>query len=143
MSAETFQEGIPTTNVLFGKLKLENSLLIWITLILFQFSDILLYTSRSQATLQFKVHGHMPLRGVLIEEPDGDLMFNGLIIYGGNRALTVAASSAEEKEKWKNDLQKAIQMARDKSDTKITYLSLKSCSEFTSKFNLKFAKYSI
>ncbi|CAG9834087.1 unnamed protein product [Diabrotica balteata] len=94
----------------------------------FLFSDILLYTSRSQATLQFKVHGHMPLRGVLIEEPDGDLMFNGLIIYGGNRALTVAANSLEEKEKWKNDLQRAIQMARDKSDTKITYLSLKSCS---------------
>ncbi|XP_018572731.1 FERM, ARHGEF and pleckstrin domain-containing protein 1 isoform X2 [Anoplophora glabripennis] len=94
----------------------------------FLFSDILLYTSRSQATLQFKVHGHMPLRGVLIEEPDGDLMFNGLVIYGGNRALTVAASSAEEKEKWKTDLQNAIQMARDKSDTKITYLSLKSCS---------------
>ncbi|KAJ8946052.1 hypothetical protein NQ314_008988 [Rhamnusium bicolor] len=94
----------------------------------FLFSDILLYTSRSQATLQFKVHGHMPLRGVLIEEPDGDLMFNGLVIYGGNRALTVAANSAEEKEKWKTDLQNAIQMARDKSDTKITYLSLKSCS---------------
>ncbi|KAJ8920883.1 hypothetical protein NQ315_015676 [Exocentrus adspersus] len=94
----------------------------------FLFSDILLYTSRSQATLQFKVHGHMPLRGVLIEEPEGDLMFNGLVIYGGNRALTVAASSAEEKEKWKADLQNAIQMARDKSDTKITYLSLKSCS---------------
>ncbi|XP_056647622.1 FERM, ARHGEF and pleckstrin domain-containing protein 2-like [Diorhabda sublineata] len=94
----------------------------------FLFSDILLYTSRSQATLQFKVHGHMPLRGVLIEEPDGDLMFNGLIIYGGNRALTVAANSPEEKEKWKNDLQSTIQLARDKSDTKITYLSLKSCS---------------
>lgn len=72
----------------------------------------------------------MPLRGVLIEEPDGDLMFNGLVIYGGNRALTVAASSAEEKEKWKTDLQNAIQMARDKSDTKITYLSLKSCSKY-------------
>lgn len=75
----------------------------------------------------------MPLRGVLIEEPDGDLMFNGLVIYGGNRALTVAASSAEEKEKWKTDLQNAIQMARDKSDTKITYLSLKSCSEYFGK----------
>nr|CAI5841542.1 unnamed protein product [Callosobruchus analis] len=94
----------------------------------FLFSDILLYTSRSQATLQFKVHGHMPLRGVLIEEPDGDLQFNGLVIYGGNRALTVAASSPEEKERWKADLQTAIQMARDKGDTKITYLSLKSCS---------------
>lgn len=94
----------------------------------FLFSDILLYTSRSQATLQFKVHGHMPLRGVLIEEPEGDLAYNGLIIYGGNRALTVAANSLEEKERWKQDLQNAIQSARDKSDTKVNYLSLKSCS---------------
>ncbi|XP_044268600.1 FERM, ARHGEF and pleckstrin domain-containing protein 1-like isoform X1 [Tribolium madens] len=94
----------------------------------FLFSDILLYTSRSQATLQFKVHGHMPLRGVLIEEPEGELATYGLVIYGGNRALTVAASSQEEKERWKQDLQNAIQEARDKTDTKITYLSLKSCS---------------
>ncbi|CAG9865426.1 unnamed protein product [Phyllotreta striolata] len=94
----------------------------------FLFSDILLYASRSQATLQFKVHGHMPLRGVLIEEPEGDVSFNGLIVYGGNRALTVAANSADEKERWKSDLLDAIRLARDKSDTKITYLSLKSCS---------------
>ncbi|XP_066157423.1 FERM, ARHGEF and pleckstrin domain-containing protein 1 isoform X3 [Euwallacea fornicatus] len=94
----------------------------------FLFSDILLYTSRSQATLQFKVHGHMPLRGVLIEEPEGELAYSGLIIYGGNRALTVAANSVEEKERWRQDLQNAIQLARDKSDTKINYLSLKSCS---------------
>ncbi|XP_071052613.1 FERM, ARHGEF and pleckstrin domain-containing protein 2-like [Onthophagus taurus] len=99
----------------------------------FLFSDILLYTSRSQATLQFKVHGHMPLRGVMIEEPEGELSNYGLIIYGlpkdcGNRQMTVAANSAEEKEKWKKDLQAAIQQARDKTDTKITYLSLKSCS---------------
>jgi FERM/RhoGEF/pleckstrin domain protein 2 len=87
-----------------------------------------LYTSRSQATLQFKVHGHMPLRGVLIEEPEGELSNYGLVIYGGNRALTVAANSQEEKERWKQDLQNAIQQARDKTDTKITYLSLKSCS---------------
>ncbi|XP_030767963.1 FERM, ARHGEF and pleckstrin domain-containing protein 2 isoform X1 [Sitophilus oryzae] len=94
----------------------------------FLFSDILLYTSRSQVTLQFKVHGHMPLRGVLIEEPEGELAINGLIIYGGTRALTVAASSPEEKDRWKQDLLTAIQQARDKLDTKITYLSLKSCS---------------
>ncbi|CAH0557314.1 unnamed protein product [Brassicogethes aeneus] len=94
----------------------------------FLFSDILLYTSRSQATLQFKVHGHMPLRGVLIEEPEGELSINGLVIYGGNRALTVAANSPEEKQRWKNDLQNAIQQAKDKTDTKVNYLSLKSCS---------------
>lgn len=72
----------------------------------------------------------MPLRGVLIEEPEGELAPYGLIIYGGNRALTLAASSQEEKERWKQDLQSAIQLARDRTDTKITYLSLKSCSEY-------------
>lgn len=69
------------------------------------------------------------MRGVLIEEPEGEFATYGLIIYGGNRALTVAANSQEEKDRWKEDLQNAIQQARDKTDTKITYLSLKSCSE--------------
>lgn len=50
-------------------------------------------------------------------------------VGGTTRALTVAASSHEEKERWKKDLLEAIQQARDKTDTKITYLSLKSCSK--------------
>ncbi|GLV37815.1 Chondrocyte-derived ezrin-like domain containing protein [Carabus blaptoides fortunei] len=94
----------------------------------FLFSDILLYTSRSQAALQFKVHGHMPLRGVMLEEPDGDIASYAFIIYGGNRALTVAANSQDEKERWVEDLSIAIQLARDRTDAKLTYLSLKSCS---------------
>lgn len=53
-----------------------------------------------------------------------------LYFAGGNRALTVAANSQEEKDRWKEDLQNAIQQARDKTDAKITYLSLKSCSKF-------------
>lgn len=53
------------------------------------------------------------------------------MILGGNRSLTVAANSTEEKLKWKEDLVNAIQKARDKTDTKTTYLSLKSCSEST------------
>lgn len=56
------------------------------------------------------------------------LYFKTKQFSGGNRALTVAASNKEEKDLWKDDLQKAIQQARDKTDTKITYLSLKSCS---------------
>lgn len=52
-----------------------------------------------------------------------------MLIPGGNRALTVAANSQEEKDRWKEDLQNAIQLARDKTDAKITYLSLKSCSK--------------
>lgn len=134
MSAETFQERLSTKNVLFGILFFANTYVLFYLYLSLQFSDILLYTSRSQATLQFKVHGHMPLRGVLIEEPEGELQSYGLVIYGGNRALTVAANSQEEKDRWKQDLQNAIQQARDKTDTKITYLSLKSCSEYTSCF---------
>ena len=53
------------------------------------------------------------------------------MFLGGNRSLTVAANSTEEKLKWKEDLVNAIQQARDKTDTKTTYLSLKSCSECT------------
>ncbi|XP_045470375.1 FERM, ARHGEF and pleckstrin domain-containing protein 2-like [Harmonia axyridis] len=94
----------------------------------FLFSDILLYTSRCQATLQFKVHGHMPLRGVLIEEPEGELSNFGFIIYGGSRSLIVAANSQDDKQRWKMDLKTAIQEAKDNSDTKTTYLSLKRYS---------------
>lgn len=56
-------------------------------------------------------------------------MFKMFLILGGNRSLTVAANSQEEKDRWKEDLQNAIQQARDKTDAKITYLSLKSCSK--------------
>lgn len=81
--------------------------------------------------MQFKVHGHMPLRGVFVEEPEGEFSNYGLIIYGGTtRALTVAANSPEEKERWKQDLQQAVQLAKEKIDTKTTYLSLKSCSKY-------------
>lgn len=60
-----------------------------------------------------------------------------MFVSGGNRALTVAANSQEEKDRWKEDLQNAIQQARDKTDTKITYLSLKSCSEYFRLCNLE------
>lgn len=51
-------------------------------------------------------------------------------IYGGNRALTVAASNQEEKDKWLEDLQTAINDVRDRGEEKLQYLSLKSCSEY-------------
>lgn len=104
----------------------------------FLFSDILLYTSRCQVSLKFKLHGHMPLRGVLVDEPEGELAKCGLNIYGGSRTLTVAANSPQEMERWRLDLQQAIQEARDKADAKVSYLSLKSCSssdEFINSYN--------
>lgn len=48
-------------------------------------------------------------------------------IYGGNRALTVAAHSQEEKDKWLEDLTAAIAQAKERTDTRLNYLSLKSC----------------
>jgi len=97
----------------------------------FLFSDLLLYTNRTvQPSPQFKVHGQLPLRGVMVEEtPDNKTGANYCFtIYGGNRALTVAASSQEEKDKWMEDLTATIQTAREKGDNKLQYLSLKSCS---------------
>ncbi|KAK6633214.1 hypothetical protein RUM44_003815 [Polyplax serrata] len=97
----------------------------------FLFSDILVYTNRSTTpTLQFKVNGQMPLRGVMIEESDDKLGTNfSFTIYGGNRTLMVAANSQDEKDKWLKDLYEAVQNARERNDGKtLQYLSLKSCS---------------
>ncbi|KAL0281562.1 UNVERIFIED_CONTAM: hypothetical protein PYX00_002510 [Menopon gallinae] len=97
----------------------------------FLFSDILVYTNRTTSpSLQFKVNGQMPLRGVMVEESEDRTGTNySFIIYGGNRTLTVAAGSQEEKDKWLEDLYEAIQNARERNDGKmLQYLSLKSCS---------------
>ena len=63
-------------------------------------------------------------------------------MYSGNgdcdRALTVAASSQEEKDKWMEDLTATIQTAREKGDNKLQYLSLKSCSKYSETWSLHF-----
>jgi len=98
----------------------------------FLFSDVLLYTNRTSGPLlQFKVHGQLPLRGVMVEESEpklGNLFC--FTIYGGNRALLVAANSQEEKDKWIEDINQAVESARELSDdtSRINYFSLKSCS---------------
>ncbi|EFX84918.1 hypothetical protein DAPPUDRAFT_314509 [Daphnia pulex] len=98
----------------------------------FLFSDVLLYTNRTSGPqLQFKVHGQLPLRGVMVEESEPKMGNQFCFtIYGGNRALLVAANSQEEKDKWLEDLVQAVQAARELSDdaSRINYFSLKSCS---------------
>lgn len=96
----------------------------------FLFSDILLYTSRAPtAQLQFKVHGQLPLQGVMVEETEPKMgVTNCFTIYGGNRALMVAASSDEDRKKWLRDLTDTIKVARDHKDDRIFYSSLHSCS---------------
>ena len=55
----------------------------------FQFNDVLLYTNRTTTpVLQFKVHGQLPLRGVMVEETESRMgASNCFTIYGGNRCV--------------------------------------------------------
>ncbi|XP_042242881.1 FERM, ARHGEF and pleckstrin domain-containing protein 1-like isoform X7 [Homarus americanus] len=96
----------------------------------FLFNDVLLYTNRTTTpVLQFKVHGQLPLRGVMVEETESRMgATNCFTIYGGNRALMVAANSEEEKAKWLEDLTRAITQAKSRPDDAFHYLSLKSIS---------------
>ncbi|XP_050687735.1 FERM, ARHGEF and pleckstrin domain-containing protein 1-like isoform X2 [Eriocheir sinensis] len=96
----------------------------------FLFNDVLLYTNRTTTpVLQFKVHGQLPLRGVMVEETESRMgASNCFTIYGGNRALMVAANGEEEKTKWLEDLTTAINQAKTRPDDAFHYLSLKSIS---------------
>lgn len=97
----------------------------------FLFSDMLLYTSRAATPqLQFKVHGQLLLQGVMVEETEPRMGVNHCFtIYGGNRALMVAANSESEKKKWLDDLTAAIQRVQVQRDvSKIMYSSLHSCN---------------
>lgn len=100
----------------------------------FLFSDMLVYTSRTATPLQqFKVHGQVPLRGMIIEESDHAKMAvaNSFAIYGGNKCILVAASSQEEKDKWIEDLNEAVLQAKSRNDDKLNYPSLKSSTSST------------
>ncbi|KAL3848556.1 hypothetical protein ACJMK2_019407 [Sinanodonta woodiana] len=100
----------------------------------FLFSDMLVYTSRTATPLlQFKVHGQLPLRGMIVEESDHAKMAvaNSFAIYGGNKCILVAASSQEEKDKWIEDLNEAIQASKNRNDDKLRYASLKSSTSST------------
>ncbi|XP_058800996.1 FERM, ARHGEF and pleckstrin domain-containing protein 1-like [Phymastichus coffea] len=95
----------------------------------FLFSDILLYTFRSQQPIQcFRVHGQLPLKSMKIQENDNKTGSDyAFVIHGlGNQSLTVAASSEEEKDRWIEDLKYAITQT-DSQDGKTPYLNLKTC----------------
>ncbi|GFR78712.1 FERM, RhoGEF and pleckstrin domain-containing protein [Elysia marginata] len=95
----------------------------------FLFSDMLVYTSRTSASLlQFKVHGQLPLRGMTVEETDQSKssVQNSFAIYAGNKYILVAASSPEEKDKWIEDINEAVQRVKQLGLDKLQYPSLKS-----------------
>ncbi|XP_055799913.1 FERM, ARHGEF and pleckstrin domain-containing protein 2 isoform X6 [Salvelinus fontinalis] len=87
----------------------------------FLFSDQLLYTSKGvTATNQFKVHGQLPLHGMIVEESENEWSVpHCFTIYSAQRTIVVAASSKVEMGKWIEDLNMAIEMAKksqEKSD---------------------------
>ncbi|RUS72018.1 hypothetical protein EGW08_020216, partial [Elysia chlorotica] len=95
----------------------------------FLFSDMLVYTSRTSASLLlFKVHGQLPLRGMTVEETDQSKssVQNSFAIYAGNKYILVAASSPEEKDKWIEDINEAVQRVKQLGLDKLLYPSLKS-----------------
>ena len=72
----------------------------------------------------------------MIEERPDTPQQHSFSIYGGNRVITVAASSEEEKDKWLEDLTAAIQkcktiskLANGVDSSSLYYFSLKSCSK--------------
>ncbi|KAM3850243.1 FERM, ARHGEF and pleckstrin domain-containing protein 2 [Diretmus argenteus] len=87
----------------------------------FLFSDMLLYTSKGvTATNQFKVHGQLPLHGMIlivldapVEESENEWSVpHCFTIYSAERTIVVAASSKVEMGKWIEDLNMAIDMAK-------------------------------
>uniref|UniRef100_A0A8C6TMP8 FERM, ARHGEF and pleckstrin domain-containing protein 2 n=1 Tax=Neogobius melanostomus TaxID=47308 RepID=A0A8C6TMP8_9GOBI len=89
----------------------------------FLFSDMLLYTSKGvTATNQFKVHGQLPLHGMIVEESENEWSVpHCFTIYSAQRTIVVAASSKVEMGKWIEDLNFAIDMAK-KSNTALMLL---------------------
>ncbi|OPJ67259.1 hypothetical protein AV530_013960 [Patagioenas fasciata monilis] len=87
----------------------------------FLFSDMLLYTSKGvTGTNQFKIHGHLPLHGMLVEESENEWAVpHCFTIYSAQKTIVVAASTRLEMGKWMEDLNVAIEMAKkstEKSD---------------------------
>nr|XP_056717715.1 FERM, ARHGEF and pleckstrin domain-containing protein 1 isoform X1 [Euleptes europaea] len=79
----------------------------------FLFNDVLLYTSRGlTASNQFKVHGQLPLYGMMIEESEEEWgVPHCFTLRGQHQSIVVAASSRSEMDKWSEDIQMAIDLA--------------------------------
>ncbi|XP_054916753.1 FERM, ARHGEF and pleckstrin domain-containing protein 2 isoform X2 [Poeciliopsis prolifica] len=91
----------------------------------FLFSDMLLYTSKGvTATNQFKVHGQLPLHGMIVEESENEWSVpHCFTIYSAQRTIVVAASSKVEMGKWIEDLNMAIDLAKKSQEKSGIFLS--------------------
>ncbi|KAM9831763.1 FERM, ARHGEF and pleckstrin domain-containing protein 2 [Neosynchiropus ocellatus] len=90
----------------------------------FLFSDMLLYTSKGvTATNQFKVHGQLPLHGMIVEESENEWSVpHCFTIYSAQRTIVVAASSKVEMSKWIEDLNMAIDMSKKSQEKSSMFL---------------------
>uniref|UniRef100_A0A672V508 FERM, ARHGEF and pleckstrin domain-containing protein 2 n=1 Tax=Strigops habroptila TaxID=2489341 RepID=A0A672V508_STRHB len=90
----------------------------------FLFSDMLLYTSKGvTGTNQFKIHGHLPLHGMLVEESENEWAVpHCFTIYSAQKTIVVAASTRLEMGKWMEDLNMAIEMAKKSTEKSDTFL---------------------
>ncbi|XP_058493843.1 FERM, ARHGEF and pleckstrin domain-containing protein 2 isoform X3 [Solea solea] len=97
----------------------------------FLFSDMLLYTSKGvTATNQFKVHGQLPLHGMIlivldapVEESENEWSVpHCFTIYSAQRTIVVAASSKVEMGKWIEDLNLAIDAAKKSNEKSSIFL---------------------
>ncbi|KAG8137571.1 hypothetical protein E2320_004803 [Naja naja] len=84
----------------------------------FLFNDVLLYTSRGlTASNQFKVHGRLPLYGMMIEESEEEWgVPHCFTLRSQHQSIVVAASNRTEMDKWTEDIQMAIDLAENCSD---------------------------
>ncbi|MBN3286832.1 FARP2 protein, partial [Polyodon spathula] len=97
----------------------------------FLFSDMLLYTSKGvTATNQFKVHGQLPLHGMIIEENENELSVpHCFTIYSAQRTIVVSASSKVEMGKWIEDLNMAIEVAKMSQEKSDLFLDSSLCDQ--------------
>ncbi|KAM6963101.1 FERM, ARHGEF and pleckstrin domain-containing protein 2 [Aplochiton taeniatus] len=95
----------------------------------FLFSDMLLYTSKGvTATNQFKVHGQLPLHGMITEESENEWTVpHCFTIYSAQRTIVVAASSKVEMTKWIEDLNMAIDLAKNSQEKTELFLDPSLC----------------
>ncbi|XP_033821573.1 FERM, ARHGEF and pleckstrin domain-containing protein 2 isoform X1 [Periophthalmus magnuspinnatus] len=95
----------------------------------FLFSDMLLYTSKGvTATNQFKVHGQLPLHGMIVEESENEWSVpHCFTIYSAQRTIVVAASSKVEMGKWIEDLNFAIDMAKKSQEKSTVFIDSQLC----------------
>uniref|UniRef100_A0ACB8F9Y1 FERM, ARHGEF and pleckstrin domain-containing protein 2 n=1 Tax=Sphaerodactylus townsendi TaxID=933632 RepID=A0ACB8F9Y1_9SAUR len=96
----------------------------------FLFSDMLLYTSKGvTGTNQFKIHGYLPLHGMLVEESENEWSVpHCFTIYSAQKTIVVAASTRLEMGKWMEDLNMAIEMAKKSSEKSEMSLDNSMCN---------------